>query len=209
MPEEIKRADLVVTGEGQSDEQTMYGKAPGYVAELAKQHNKPALLLSGSLDGDYEKLNHVFTGCFSIVPGPRDLTECMDHAESTCTKQQYKSHVLFRIYKLKGVDSMDGIGLILIIIAGVFFVIVATAKFNLHPFLSLLIAAFAIGISSGMPLPDVVEAVNGRFGGLMGDIGLVTVFGTCIGVILEKSVPRFEWLKLYFVSSAKSVLSWL
>ena len=82
---------------------------------------------------------------------------------------------------------MDGIGLILIIIAGVFFVIVATAKFNLHPFLSLLIAAFAIGISSGMPLPDVVEAVNGGFGGLMGGIGLVIVFGTIIGVILEKS----------------------
>jgi len=81
LPEEIQGADLVVTGEGQSDEQTMYGKAPGYVAELAKQHNKPALLLSGSLDGDYENLNHVFTGCFSIVPGPRDLTECMDHAE--------------------------------------------------------------------------------------------------------------------------------
>ncbi|MGP4074617.1 glycerate kinase [Halobacillus sp. K22] len=81
LPEEIQRADLVVTGEGQSDEQTMYGKAPGYVAETAKQYNKTVLLLSGSLDGDYEKLNQVFTGCFSIVPGPKDLTECMDHAE--------------------------------------------------------------------------------------------------------------------------------
>ncbi|MGP4069922.1 glycerate kinase [Halobacillus sp. B29] len=81
LPEEIQWADLVVTGEGQSDEQTMYGKAPGYVAELAKQHNKPVLLLSGSLDGEYEELNQVFTGCFSIVPGPRNLTECMDYAE--------------------------------------------------------------------------------------------------------------------------------
>ncbi|MCA1010481.1 glycerate kinase [Halobacillus halophilus] len=81
LPEEIQGADLVVTGEGQSDKQTMYGKAPGYVAEVAKQYNKPALLLSGSLDGDYEELNQVFTGCFSVVPGPRDLTECMDHAE--------------------------------------------------------------------------------------------------------------------------------
>lgn len=34
---------------------------------------------------------------------------------------------------------------------------------------------------------DVVEAVNGGFAGLMGNIGLVIVFGTIIGVILEKS----------------------
>ncbi|MGI8315929.1 GntP family permease [Halobacillus mangrovi] len=82
---------------------------------------------------------------------------------------------------------MDGLGLILVIVLGVLFVILATAKFNLHPFLSLLLAAFAIGILSGMPLADVVEAVNSGFGGLMGGIGLVIVFGTIIGVILEKS----------------------
>ncbi|MCA0971375.1 GntP family permease [Halobacillus litoralis] len=82
---------------------------------------------------------------------------------------------------------MDGLGLIMVIVLGVLFVIFATAKFKLHPFLSLLIAAFAIGILSGMPLADTVEAVNGGFGGLMGGIGLVIVFGTIIGVILEKS----------------------
>ncbi|CDQ19137.1 predicted D-glycerate permease [Halobacillus karajensis] len=82
---------------------------------------------------------------------------------------------------------MEGFGLVLIIVLGVLFVIFATAKFNLHPFLSLLISAFAIGILSGMPLNEVVEAVNGGFGGLMGGIGLVIVFGTIIGVILENS----------------------
>ncbi|UOQ92461.1 GntP family permease [Halobacillus shinanisalinarum] len=82
---------------------------------------------------------------------------------------------------------MDGMGLILVIVLGVLFVILATAKFNLHPFLSLLFGAFAIGILAGLPLADVVEAVNSGFGGLMGGIGLVIVFGTIIGVILEKS----------------------
>ncbi|WP_028783949.1 GntP family permease [Thalassobacillus devorans] len=82
---------------------------------------------------------------------------------------------------------MEGIGLILVITLGVLFVIFATAKFKLHPFLSLLIAAFGIGIVAGLPLSEVVEAVNGGFGGLMGGIGLVIVFGTIIGVILEKS----------------------
>ncbi|UOQ42846.1 GntP family permease [Halobacillus salinarum] len=82
---------------------------------------------------------------------------------------------------------MDGPGLLLIIVLGVAFIIIATAKFNLHPFLSLLIASFAIGIVAGLPLNDVVKAVNSGFGDLMGGIGLVIVFGTIIGVILEKS----------------------
>ncbi|WP_404405153.1 GntP family permease [Jeotgalibacillus malaysiensis] len=82
---------------------------------------------------------------------------------------------------------MEGIGLIIVITLGVLFVIFATAKLKLHPFLSLLIAAFGIGIVAGLPLATVIEAVNGGFGGLMGGIGLVIVFGTIIGVILEKS----------------------
>lgn len=82
---------------------------------------------------------------------------------------------------------MDGLGLILLIVAGVLFIIFATAKLKLHPFLSLLFAAFGIGILSGLPLSTVTEAVNNGFGGLMGGIGLIIIFGTIIGVILEKS----------------------
>lgn len=82
---------------------------------------------------------------------------------------------------------MEGFGLILLIVIGVLFVILAIAKLKLHPFLSLIIAAFGIGIFAGLPLSDVVGSVNGGFGGLMGSIGLVIVFGTIIGVILEKS----------------------
>ncbi|ASN04312.1 glycerate kinase [Virgibacillus necropolis] len=81
LEEAIKVADLVITGEGQSDEQTLYGKAPGYVAELAAVHHKPTILLSGSLDGNVDKLNDVFAGCFSIVPGSRTLQQCMDNGE--------------------------------------------------------------------------------------------------------------------------------
>ncbi|SIS42517.1 GntP family permease [Salimicrobium flavidum] len=82
---------------------------------------------------------------------------------------------------------MEGLGLVFIIVLGVILVIVATAKFNLHPFLSLIVTAFIIGIFSSLTLSEVVEAVNNGFGGLMGGIGLVIVFGTIIGIILEKS----------------------
>lgn len=55
--------------------------------------------------------------------------------------------------------------LFLILLLGVGFIVLATAKFKLHPFLSLLIAAFGVGIATGLPLNDVVKAVNEGFGG--------------------------------------------
>lgn len=74
-----------------------------------------------------------------------------------------------------------------ILIVGVFLIIIATSKFKLHPFLSLILGSLFVGIASGMPLAKVVENINSGFGGLMGGIGLVIVFGTIIGIILEKT----------------------
>lgn len=82
---------------------------------------------------------------------------------------------------------MEGSLLFLIILLGVGFIVFATAKLNLHPFLSLLFAAFLVGLLAGLPFNDVVDAVNNGFGGLMGYIGIVIVAGTIIGTILERS----------------------
>lgn len=87
---------------------------------------------------------------------------------------------------------MDGIGLIILIVLAVLFIIFATAKLKLHPFLSLLFAAFAIGIIAGIPITEVADIINDGFGGLMGSIGLVIIFGTIIGVILERSGAAFR-----------------
>ncbi|QED48216.1 GntP family permease [Cytobacillus dafuensis] len=77
--------------------------------------------------------------------------------------------------------------LFLVIAIGVLLIIVATTKFKLHPFLSLMLGALFVGFASGMPLMKIVENINTGFGGIMGGIGLVIVFGTIIGTILEKS----------------------
>lgn len=77
--------------------------------------------------------------------------------------------------------------LILVLLLSIGFVVIATAKWRLHPFFSLLFAAFGLGIFAGMPLPEVVKTINEGFGELMGSIGLVIVAGTVIGHILEKS----------------------
>ncbi|MFC4714370.1 GntP family permease [Planococcus dechangensis] len=82
--------------------------------------------------------------------------------------------------------------LFFIIALSVVLVVILTAVLKVHPFLSLLFGAFFIGIASGMPLADVVASVNEGFGGLMAGIGLVIVFGTIIGVILEKSGAAYR-----------------
>lgn len=82
---------------------------------------------------------------------------------------------------------VQGPMLFIILLLGVAFIVLATAKVKLHPFLAVLIAAFGVGIATGMPLNKVVQVINEGFGSLMSYIGIVIVAGTVIGKILEKS----------------------
>ncbi|MFL0504330.1 GntP family permease [Ureibacillus sp. 179-F W5.1 NHS] len=82
--------------------------------------------------------------------------------------------------------------LFVIILIGVLFVIFATAKLHLHPFLALIISSFFVGIASGMPLLTVADTVNNGFGSLMTSIGIVIVVGTMIGTILERSGAAYR-----------------
>ncbi|CAG7649334.1 glycerate kinase [Paenibacillus allorhizosphaerae] len=77
----IAEADWVITGEGRSDGQTLFGKLPLHVAQTAKAAGKQAILISGSLGDESERLNDHFAGCFSIVRGPASLRDCLEHAE--------------------------------------------------------------------------------------------------------------------------------
>jgi len=86
----IAEADWIITGEGRSDGQTLFGKLPIHVARLAKAAGKPVILISGSLGPGSEQLNDCFTACFAIVRGPASLEECMHDAASNlyeCTRQ--------------------------------------------------------------------------------------------------------------------------
>ncbi|GAA0454553.1 glycerate kinase [Alkalibacillus silvisoli] len=87
LEEQIRTSDLVITGEGKSDFQTFYGKAPGYVAKLAKKHDIPCILISGAIDDQEGKLRELFLGVFSITNEPMSLAECMDNAEKLLLTQ--------------------------------------------------------------------------------------------------------------------------
>ncbi len=77
--------------------------------------------------------------------------------------------------------------LILILLAVIAFIVLATTKFKVHPFLALLLAAFLGAFAYGLPADSIAKTITTGFGGILGYIGLVIVLGTIIGVILEKS----------------------
>jgi glycerate 2-kinase len=81
MDRAMQEADLFITGEGKTDRQTLYGKAPYYLAQKAKNHGKPVLIISGSLGNGYEALQDDVDAFFSVVPGPVSVQEAIQYAE--------------------------------------------------------------------------------------------------------------------------------
>lgn len=72
------KASLVITGEGRTDFQTAFGKAPVGVAKEAKQHGVPVVCLSGGLgEGADTVLKQGIDAIMSVVPGPMGLEECV------------------------------------------------------------------------------------------------------------------------------------
>ncbi|GAW91960.1 GntP family permease [Calderihabitans maritimus] len=82
---------------------------------------------------------------------------------------------------------VQGPVLLLILILAIVFIIFMTAKVRLHAFLVLLLAAFGVGLVSGMPALEVIDKITGGFGGILDYIGIVIIAGTIIGTLLEKS----------------------
>ena len=73
------------------------------------------------------------------------------------------------------------------LILALLFIILSAVLYKLHPFLSLLGGAIIFALCSGMELKLLVESINQGFGSLMGNIGLIILFGVMIGTFLERS----------------------
>ena len=82
----LKDADLVITGEGCSDGQTVCGKLPAVVAGYARKSGVPAVLVSGSLGSGAEKLQDVFTAVFSLTSTVCTLEEAIKNTPSNLTR---------------------------------------------------------------------------------------------------------------------------
>jgi glycerate kinase len=81
LEEHLRVADLVITAEGQIDEQTAYGKSIGAVASLAKRYRLPVLALAGSLGTQYRSVYPLGVDAVMALPSrPLTLEYAMEHA---------------------------------------------------------------------------------------------------------------------------------
>jgi glycerate kinase len=76
----IQGAQLVITGEGRMDAQTLHGKTPMGVAKIAQAAGVPVIAIAGSLGAGYQALYKTgIVAAFSLVSGPMTLEQaCAD-----------------------------------------------------------------------------------------------------------------------------------
>ena len=82
LAEQVKEADLVITGEGRMDAQSILGKTPIGVARTAKQFNKLVIAIVGCLREDYEVVyEHGIDAVFPIIRNLGDLPTILKQGE--------------------------------------------------------------------------------------------------------------------------------
>ena len=78
----MDNADLVITGEGSIDEQTLHGKGPFGVAFQAKRKSLPVIGLAGKIPLEQnEKLSPYFDVLLAIGNEPTDIPTALNHTE--------------------------------------------------------------------------------------------------------------------------------
>lgn len=98
--DQIRDADLVITGEGQIDGQTIFGKTPAGIAARAAAQEIPVIALAGSLGKNFE---HVYsagiTAVFSIVPGAVSLEDALASGRFNLESTARNAAALYRAAK--------------------------------------------------------------------------------------------------------------
>lgn len=82
LEEKIMSSDLIITGEGKTDNQTLMGKLPFKINELCKKHGKQCCLISGSI----ENVN-LFSRQISLTDENNTIEECLTRAEEILTEK--------------------------------------------------------------------------------------------------------------------------
>ena len=83
--------------------------------------------------------------------------------------------------------TVTGSTLLLLLAAAIVVMVFMISKLKIHPFISLFAVALFMGLVSGLPLLQVTDTIAAGFGGTCGTIGVIILFGTIIGAVLEGS----------------------
>jgi glycerate kinase len=95
LDQRISECDLVITGEGRLDAQSLEGKGPVGVARLARHHGKPVLGLAGSVV-ESEALAATFDALRGIVDQPVPLEVAMERGAEFLERAARQSAQIFR-----------------------------------------------------------------------------------------------------------------
>ncbi|MBU2704540.1 glycerate kinase [Zooshikella marina] len=101
--------DLVITAEGQINQQTSQGKLPVGVAKLASQYNIPVIALVGSI-GKGAELTHEqgITSIFSIINQPMPLEHAVTHADELLHQTMREIFRLVRAFHTEKASGQKG-----------------------------------------------------------------------------------------------------
>lgn len=82
--------------------------------------------------------------------------------------------------------------LIVVFIISIVSIIFFTAKLKVNAFFVLILIAIGVGIIAGLPTEKVIQSIKEGFGNTLASIGLVIVFGTTLGIMLEKTGAAYS-----------------
>lgn len=85
--DDLKKCNLVITGEGCIDLQSCYGKGTAEIANAARQSGIPVIAIGGSTK---QEASYLFDGIFSIITGPSSLDDAMKNAFALTKKLSYE-----------------------------------------------------------------------------------------------------------------------
>lgn len=81
---QLQNTDLVITGEGKIDEQTVMGKAASGILDAASKSHVPVIALGGSVENVEDLNKRGFVSIFSVVPYPMSIEDAM---QKDCAKR--------------------------------------------------------------------------------------------------------------------------
>jgi len=94
----IAASDLVITGEGRIDGQTLEGKGPAGVAALARKHRKPVLAFAGSI-AEHPAVDSLFDAHCAIIDEPVVLEAAMGRGAEFLTRSAARAARLLQLGK--------------------------------------------------------------------------------------------------------------
>lgn len=93
----LEKCDLVITGEGQMDNQTLQGKVPFGIAKRAKARQIPVIGIAGSLGTDIDDLYSVIDAAFDTVRAPANLEQVLAEASTNLTRNARNIAMLLKL----------------------------------------------------------------------------------------------------------------